>query len=63
MEKASPELRAFERPRDFILVGTDFTVANGLPTPTLKLKRREATAVYGAELEALDSKTPVREIA
>ena len=45
--------RAFERPRDCVLTTEPFTLDNGMLTPTLKLKRREVLAKYGAALEAL----------
>jgi long-chain acyl-CoA synthetase len=49
----SREFRGYERPRDFILSVIPFTVENGLLTPTLKVKRREVIARFGAALEAL----------
>jgi long-chain acyl-CoA synthetase len=45
--------KEFEKPRDFAIVAEDFTPQNGLLTPTLKLRRREVRARYGALLDAL----------
>lgn len=45
--------RPFERPVEFALVVEDFTTANGLLTPTLKLRRRDVLARHGALIEAL----------
>jgi len=53
IEKLGAEFKSFERPRDFLFIRDDFTIDNGLLTPTLKLKRRGVLASYGAELEAL----------
>jgi long-chain acyl-CoA synthetase len=47
------DFRGYERPADFVLTTVPFTVENGLLTPTLKLKRREVLARFGAALEAL----------
>jgi long-chain acyl-CoA synthetase len=49
----SVEFREFEKPRAFDIASEDFTTHNGLITPTLKLKRREVRARYGAALDAL----------
>jgi long-chain acyl-CoA synthetase len=50
------QMRGYERPRDFAIVEEDFTLENGLLTPTLKLKRREVVARYASVLEALYGK-------
>ena len=47
------DFRGYERPVDIILTTIPFTLENGMLTPTLKLKRREVLARYGAALEAL----------
>jgi len=61
LERNGRDFRSFERPRDCVLTTTEFTIANGLLTPTLKLKRREVLARFGAALEALyDGRTPER---
>jgi long-chain acyl-CoA synthetase len=53
LELHSRGFKAFERPVDFALVREDFTTQNGLLTPTLKLRRRDVMARYGAMLERL----------
>jgi len=53
LERLAGAFRSFERPRDFALVREDFTIQNGMLTPTLKLKRREVLARYGDVLDAL----------
>lgn len=53
LEKHGEPLRRYERPTDFAIIAEDFTVENGLLTPTLKLKRREAVARHAAVIEAL----------
>jgi long-chain acyl-CoA synthetase len=45
--------RTYEKPRAFAIVADDFTVENGLLTPTLKLKRAAVLARYREELEEL----------
>ena len=50
--------KPFERPLDFALVREDFTTQNGLLTPTLKLRRRDVMARYGALIESLYKKVP-----
>jgi long-chain acyl-CoA synthetase len=45
--------KSFERPRDFALIEEDFTVENGLLTPSLKLKRRDVCARYRHVIDAL----------
>ena len=39
--------------RWFMVVKPDFTVGNGLLTPTQKIRRREIYAAYQHEIEAL----------
>ena len=53
LDRHSREFRGYERPRDFIVSVVPFSVENGLLTPTLKVKRREVVARFGAALEAL----------
>lgn len=45
--------KTFEQPHDFVLVREDFTIENGLLTPTLKVRRRDVLARYRAQLDAL----------
>jgi long-chain acyl-CoA synthetase len=51
--RLSSNFKAFERPEKFILVKEDFTTDNQMLTPSLKLKRRNVLARYGAELAKL----------
>jgi long-chain acyl-CoA synthetase len=53
LQKYSANFKSFERPKEFLLVSEDFTVENGMLTPSLKLKRRNVLDKYGAELEGL----------
>jgi len=53
LERISSEFRSYERPRAFVMTTEELTTENGMLTPTLKLKRREVLARYGAMLEAL----------
>ncbi|ETJ40341.1 putative long-chain-fatty-acid-CoA ligase, partial [human gut metagenome] len=39
---------------------TDFTIANGLLTPSLKVRRAATIARYAEEIDALYSKVPAR---
>ena len=43
------------RPEKFILIDEEFTVDNGLMTPTLKLKRKKIIEKYKQDLEKLYS--------
>jgi long-chain acyl-CoA synthetase len=45
--------KAFEIPKKFFVTSEDFTLENGMLTPTLKLKRQKVLERYGAELERL----------
>lgn len=53
IDRASASFRRFEIPRRIRIISEDFTTENGLLTPTLKLKRRNAEQRYGAILEQL----------
>jgi long-chain acyl-CoA synthetase len=50
-------LANIERVRRFVLAKEAFTTANGQMTPTLKIRRHEIRAVYGAALDALYEKS------
>ena len=45
--------------RTFEVLPTDFIVANGLLTPSLKVRRDEAEKRFSAEIEALYTRTPL----
>lgn len=53
MQKAARDLPSYMRIHDFTFVQEDWTQANGLLTPTLKLKRRKIAELHAAEIEAL----------
>jgi long-chain acyl-CoA synthetase len=53
IESRQAALRAFDRVREFELLGCDFTVENGMLTPSQKLKRRKVLEVYGEVVERL----------
>jgi long-chain acyl-CoA synthetase len=53
LENYGNRFRSYERPKKFMLVTEDFTVENGLLTPSLKVKRRNVLSRYGKALEAL----------
>jgi len=46
-------IKSYERVRDFLLAGEEWTPENGMLTPSLKVKRRAVMAKHGNELEAL----------
>ncbi len=46
VERLSADFKGFEKPRDIVFVREDFTIGNGLLTPTLKLKRKDVLAKY-----------------
>jgi long-chain acyl-CoA synthetase len=58
LERCSAMFRGFEKPAAFALTVEDFTIENGLLTPTLKLKRREVLARHRDRLEALYPASP-----
>jgi long-chain acyl-CoA synthetase len=53
VEARNAELQSYARIKKFAVVPGDFTVENGLLTPTLKVKRRVISDQYRAMLEAL----------
>jgi len=50
--------KGYEKPRDLLLIGEDFTQENGLLTPSLKVKRKKVLEKYGPALEALYRTAP-----
>jgi long-chain acyl-CoA synthetase len=52
VERIAADFKGFERPRDIVFVRDDFTIGNGLLTPTLKLKRRDVLARYRDVIDA-----------
>ena len=53
LKKYSETFKSYERPRDIAIVTEDFTVENGMLTPSLKLKRRTVMAKYGPKIQSL----------
>jgi long-chain acyl-CoA synthetase len=53
LERVLANVRSFERPRAFALAAEEFTIENGLLTPTQKPRRRDVLARYATTLEAL----------
>jgi long-chain acyl-CoA synthetase len=49
----SREMKPYEEPKACAITADDFTVDNGMLTPTQKLKRPPIVAKYGAELDRL----------
>ncbi len=52
----SEEFKGFESVKNFALLAEDFSTANEMLTPSLKLKRRRVVEFYGPELSALYTK-------
>jgi long-chain acyl-CoA synthetase len=55
VEEVNRELASFETIKNFKVLEQDFTIENGLLTPTLKMKRKAVVARYGAEIAQLYS--------
>jgi long-chain acyl-CoA synthetase len=53
LESYSSDFKQFEKVLKFELIKEDFTVANGMLTPSLKLKRRNVMQQYGDNIERL----------
>ena len=53
IENTNKSLTLIEKIKKFILIHEEFTIENGMLTPTLKLKRKEITKNYKQELENL----------
>jgi long-chain acyl-CoA synthetase len=56
----SSEFKSFERARRLLITTEDFTTDNDMLTPTLKLKRRNVLARFGARLDELYEQRPER---
>jgi long-chain acyl-CoA synthetase len=56
IDRQAASFKSFERPRGMLIVTEDFTVENGILTPSLKIKRRAVLAKYGKALDALYTK-------
>jgi len=53
LDRAQSSIKHYERVRDFVLDGEEFTPENGMLTPSLKIKRRAVMAKFGAEIDAM----------
>ncbi|MEC7137044.1 MAG: long-chain fatty acid--CoA ligase [Pseudomonadota bacterium] len=53
IEKTNKSLNLIEKIKKFILIHEEFTIENGMLTPTLKLKRKEIIKNYKQQLENL----------
>ena len=53
LAKYAADFKGYERIRKFALIEEEFTTANGLLTPSLKLKRRKVIDMYGELLDTL----------
>jgi long-chain acyl-CoA synthetase len=58
LETRSRNFRSYEKPKAFLLIGEDFTIENGLLTPSLKVRRNLVLARYQPNLEALYARSP-----
>ncbi len=63
VDRTGSEFKGFERIKRIALAKEDFTTQNGLLTPSLKLKRRDAWTRYGSQIEALYAEAPKKETA
>ena len=53
MEKLNKNLSSVEKVKKFKLIDDEFTIENGMLTPTLKLKRKKILEKYKEDLEKL----------
>jgi long-chain acyl-CoA synthetase len=53
LDKHSASFKGYEKPKRLLIVLEDFTIENGILTPSLKIKRHEVMKRYGAAIEAL----------
>jgi len=56
LDRYGEKFKGFEGVKDFALIADDFTVDNGMLTPSLKVKRRKVFERYQSVIEALYSK-------
>lgn len=56
LEKVNSQLASFETVKSFWIAPQDFTLENGLLTPTFKVKRKEVEKLYRGEIAALYTK-------
>jgi long-chain acyl-CoA synthetase len=53
VDAVNRDLAQFERLKKFDLIGDEWTIANGMLTPTLKVKRRVVEERYQAVIERM----------
>ena len=53
IENINKNLTLIEKIKKFVLIDDEFTIENGMLTPTLKLKRKEIVKNYKQQLENL----------
>ncbi len=53
VERTTENLASYEKVRGFVLIAEEFTVADGLLTPSLKLRKRKVEEKYQNEINAL----------
>ena len=53
IENINKNLTLIEKIKKFVLINEEFTIENGMLTPTLKLKRKEIIKNYKQQLENL----------
>jgi len=53
LDRLSQSFKSYERPKNVLVVKEDFTVQNGMLTPSLKVKRRTVVKKYEQALQAL----------
>jgi len=53
IEYVNKNLTLIEKIKKFVLINEEFTIENGMLTPTLKLKRKEIIKIYKQQLENL----------
>ena len=53
IQERTASLASFEQPKKFSLLKEDFSIENGLLTPTLKLKRKPILERYQSEIDKL----------
>jgi long-chain acyl-CoA synthetase len=53
VESCAKAFKIYEKPRKVALISEDFTIDNGLLTPTMKLKRQQVWDLYATKIEQL----------
>jgi long-chain acyl-CoA synthetase len=53
VEERNAELQSYAKVKKFAILPEDFTIDNGLLTPTLKVKRKAITAAYREQIDSL----------